>query len=158
MTFRVYKSQIVGFDFEKAVADFIYAKLNQVEDVPAPTAEAMVEAAVRRVPSTDDTGDNWVPDYEIIDDLPTPEELRAKETAELINQSRQQEQNEINALMPAGKGRLFALDVADAAAVPEANRNQAQRDLIAAMETYQAQVRAIQRRGAERESEIGDRA
>ena len=159
MTIKVYKSQVGNFDFEGAVIAFRDAKLAHrfTEGAPAPGApNALVEAAVKRVP-VEGGPDDFVADYEFIDDTPpppTPEEIKARK----IFESQVAEQDEIRAIMPAGKLRLFQMQYSDAVAIPEAERNDAQRDVISRMFDYQAKVQAAQRRGAERESEIEDAA
>jgi hypothetical protein len=73
MTLKLKKSQVdaLPFDFEQAVRDFIAAKeAHRFTGDAAPSADALVEAAVRRVqyPIEDEKPDDFVADYEIEDD------------------------------------------------------------------------------------------
>jgi hypothetical protein len=166
MTLKLTKSQVdaLPFDFEQAVRDFIAAKEeHRFTGDAAPTADALVEAAVRRVTYAVDAGkpDDFVADYEIEDDTPPPEPPAPALTLEqrkqtLIAESRQVEQVKINALMPAGKRRLLEMDFQTAMAVQEADRSQAQLSVIARYELLIAQDRDIRYAAAQREAEIDD--
>jgi hypothetical protein len=77
MTMKIALSQVkaLPFDFEAAVTAFIKAKKDHrsTEGVPAPSApHPYIEAAVVRVPGSieEHRADDFVADYEIIDDTP----------------------------------------------------------------------------------------
>jgi hypothetical protein len=166
MTLHLTKSQVdaLPFDFEQAVRDFIAAKeAHRFAGDAAPTADALVEAAVGRVQYPVDAGkpDDFVADYEIEDDTPPPEPEPPPPTLEqrkqaLIVESRQAEQAAIAALMPEGKRRLLGMDYQIAVAVPEADRSPDQSSVIARYEVLAAQDRDIRYAAARREAEIDD--
>jgi hypothetical protein len=75
MTFQISKSQIpaeFAADFAEHVEAFRQAKLahHRTVDVPAPASHHLIENSVRRVPRLD-LPDEFLADYEIIDDAPT---------------------------------------------------------------------------------------
>lgn len=81
MTMRIPLSQVraAGLDFAADVQAFVQAKLDHRFTVgePAPVAHPLVEAVVHRVPATEPgQPDDFVADYEIIDDTPPPPEAQ----------------------------------------------------------------------------------
>lgn len=84
MTMQIPLSQVraTGLDFDAAVQAFVQAKRDHrfTIDEPAPVAaHPLVEAVVRRLPATaPGQPDDFVADYEIIDDTPlSPEAQQA---------------------------------------------------------------------------------
>lgn len=159
MTLQLKRSQVdaLPFDFERAVNDFIAAKeAHRFTGDAAPKADALVEAAVRRVqyPVGDGKPDDFVADYEIEDDTPSLTLQQRKAT--LIAESRQAEQNAIEALLPAGKQRLLEMDYARAMAVPEEDRSPAQSGVIERCVELMARMDEIRYAAARREADIED--
>lgn len=156
---QILKSQIGDGDFAAAVEQYRQAMLDHrfTQGEPAPTAHPLVEACVKRVP-VEGEADDFVADYEIVDDTPPPppEPTAEERKATAIMKSRQQEQADIAAIMPAGKLRLFQMDVNAAMVVPEANRSGYQIELLQRWAEYQDQVRQVQYEGAKREAAIED--
>lgn len=156
---QILKSQIGDSDFVAAVEQYRQALLDHrfTEGQPAPTAHALVEACVRRV-AVPGEPDDFVSDFEIVDDTPPPppEPTLEERKAKLISESRLKEIAVIGALMPAGKLRLFQMDVQIAAMVPEANRSPQQIELLQHWAEYQDQVHQIQYESAKREAAIED--
>lgn len=113
MPIEVKKSQIpAGFNFKDAVIAHAdewtewlrhdhLVKEGKADAYPPPVARPLIDAAVRR------NDDNTVtPDYVIVDDGPTPEQiLRTKKNALLAEVGRM-EQSAIDAIIPIGKRRL----------------------------------------------------
>lgn len=161
MTLKLKKSQIdaLPFDFEQAVRDFIAAmEAHRFTGDAAPVADALVEAAVKRIQYPIDAGkpDDFIADYEIEDDTPpappppTPEQRKAA----LIAGSRQAEQAAIDALMPVGKQRLLEMDYQRAMSVPEQSRSPEQLSCIEQRKTLASQIDDIRYAGAQREAAI----
>src|SRR3984893_8130459 len=74
MTFQIAKSVIDGlpYSYADAVEAFRQAKLaHRFTGDVAPSAPAIIEQAVRRVPR-DGQADDFVADYAIVDDIPVP--------------------------------------------------------------------------------------
>jgi hypothetical protein len=160
MTLKLKKSQVdnLPFNFEQAVLDFIAAKeAHRFTGDAAPSAVALVEAAVRRVQYPIDAGkpDDFVADYEIEDDTPPPPTLEQRKQA-MIAESRRQEQAAIDALMPIGKKRLLEMDVQRAMNVPEKDRSPEQSRFIEQLTDLNTQMDDIRYAAAQREAAIED--
>lgn len=160
MTLKLKKSQVdnLPFNLEQAVADFITAKeLHRFTGNAAPTADGLVEQAVKRVqyPIEEKKPDDFVADYEIEDDTP-PSPTLAERKATMISESRQQEQNDIAALMPAGKVRLLQMNAHRAMQVPEKDRSLEQLNFIEQLNGINKRVADIQYAAAQREAAIED--
>lgn len=113
------------FDFDAKVAEFIAAKKAHALTVgeAAPSApHHWIEQAVRRV-SVDGAADDFVADYELIDDTPPPPTLEQKKH-QLVISVAQASAEAVNALIPRLKGRLWSMEhhrisvLINAAAVP----------------------------------------
>ena len=159
-TLKLKKSQVdaLPFDFEKAVRDFIAAKeAHRFTGGAAPTADAPVEAAVRRVqyPIEAEKPDDFVADYQIEDDTPPPPTLEQRKQA-MIAESRQAEQAAIEALMPAGKWRLLDMEFQRAMAVPEGDRSPEQVRVTEQRRDLDAAIDSIRYAAAKREADIED--
>jgi hypothetical protein len=162
MTLTLKQSQIAAlpFDFEQAVRDFIKAKEDhRFSGDAAPTADALVEAAVRRVqyPIVAGKPDDFVADYVIEDDTPPPPTLAERKLA-MIAESRQTEQAAIDALIPVGKWRLLDMDYQRAMAVPEKERSPEQARVIEQRRALDTKIDGIRYAAAQREAEIEDLA
>ncbi|WNV09962.1 hypothetical protein [Tardiphaga sp. 709] len=160
MTLLVPKSMIGDSDFAAMVETHRQNMTDHTLTVgiPQPTAPILVEQAVIRVPQGDGLPDLFVADFEIVDDTPppTPEPTLEERRAVEIMKSRQQEQADIASIMPAGRLRLFQMDVNAAMVVPEADRSPQQIELMQRWAEYQDQVRQVQYEGAKREAAIED--
>jgi hypothetical protein len=156
---QFYLSQLktLAFDFEDAVQAFIQAKRDHLttEGVPAPTAHPAVEAAVRRIPGTVDVPDDFVADYQIVDDTPAPPTLAERKAALAAGVS-MQASAAANEIMPPLKSRLVTLQVIDANAVPEDERTEAQKTTMAEHNLRSKRMQAVNRHHAELESQIDD--
>jgi hypothetical protein len=103
MTFRILKSHVdaLGYDFPAAVAAHIAAlEAQRFNGQTAPRHDANVEAAVKRVqyPIEAKKPDDFVADFEIIDDTPPPPTLEDRKHA-AISALRHEEQAEIEAVL-----------------------------------------------------------
>lgn len=110
-------------------------------NVPAPSAPAFIEAAVRRVPQSG-APDDFVADFEIIDDrLPAPslEERRRS----LIADISAEEGRRLDALMPSGKLRLLQMQATLAAKKAPPDRSPEEADALARFEHVMARMEAI---------------
>jgi hypothetical protein len=162
MTLKIQLSHIkaLPFDFETAVADFIAAKKRHqtTEGEPAPSApHQMVEAAVKRIPGSIDPprADEFVADYEIVDDTPPPPSLEARKSA-LAMQAQTAAQGAINKLRPPLKSRLLAIEFSRAMAIEEAKRAPSERATIAGYLDGNVRVEAITYHLAKIEASIHD--
>jgi len=158
MTLSLLKSQVdlLPFDFEQAVKDFIASKNeHRFSGGPAPVANGLIEGAVRRIqyPVEDQKPDEFVADYEIVDDTPPGPTLAERKT-EAINASRLREADEIAAIVPPGKFRLMEMDAQRAYRTPEAERTPEQIKTIADRVALDAQFEQVHYDGAVREAEI----
>lgn len=158
MTFQINLSAVkmMPFDFEKAIADHIKAlKAHQLTiHEPVPTSHPMVEHAIRRVqyPIDDKKPDDFVADFQVIDDSPSLDERKAA-----LGQSIRQEANGlIQAIMPPLKQRLWEMQYQDAIAIDVKKRSSAQKTEIAKYEAKVSKVQAIMRHLAQQESDIHD--
>ncbi len=155
--FRLSSLKTLPFDFEAEVKKFVQAKKDHLmtEGVPAPTAHPVVEASVRRIPGTIHTPDDFVADYSIIDDTPPPPTLDERKSA-LATQVNDQVTALTSQIAPPLKQKLFQFQVNDATSVPEADRTNAQKAVIADFLERDRKLQGIYRHAAELESQIHD--
>jgi hypothetical protein len=162
MTHRVAKSFIdaLDFDFEAAVEEYRQALLDHrfTVDVPAPTAHIAVELSVRRSPQGDGNPDDFVADYEIIDDTPPPPPPPSFEQrkAELYHALASDEQAQINAVASPGRLRLAGMEMQRIRAIPENDRTPADVETLASALGVFAAIQAINEASARRMVEIDD--
>jgi hypothetical protein len=161
MTFKIAKSAIAAlpYDFAEAVKEFQRLKLDhRFTGDAAPRADFIVEAAVRRVqyPIGEQKPDDFVVDYEVVDDTPPPPTL-AERKVTLIAQLRQAEVDALTAVLSPGRRRLLEVEVS---AIPpvEADRTAADHALLAERDRVLAADRDIRRRLARAEIEIEELA
>jgi hypothetical protein len=162
MALTLLKSQIdaLPYNFDEEVGKFIAAKeAHRFEGGHAPSLHSLVESAVKRVqyPIEAKKPDDFVRDYEIIDDTPPPRIKTVDEKRQdALNASRQQENAEIEAISPVFGRRLAELRFQDANITPPDERTPEQIETIAAFTDLQKKIRAIQMAGAVREAAIAD--
>ncbi len=157
MTFQIAKSVIAGlpFDYAAAVEQFRQAKLaHRFTGDIAPSAPALIEAAVRRVP-IEGQADDFVTDYEVIDDTPPAPTLDERKMA-LLNEIRTAEAAAFVKIISPGRQKLLFLDLAPIYAKPEADRTDAERELVASAVALDKRREAIQRHAAAQEIEVED--
>lgn len=163
MTIDIRKSQIEGRDFQAEVEAYREGIIvsRATPGMSPPLAGQFVEAALRQVRRTDGGPDDLIIDYQIIDDTPPPPSL-AERKAKAIAESRQQEQDEISALVPPGKQRLLAMDHSRAAQSVHAAKvkgteppAEAQR-IVDEFASIQKRIAEIQYAAAQREAAIED--
>lgn len=111
MPLQIPKSQIdrLGFDFAPAVEAYRQAKLahRMTQHLPAPVAHPLVERVVTRKP-VEGQPDDFVADYEIVDD--TPVLTLAQRKQELMNAVTREEVALIGSILPPGKRRLRSME------------------------------------------------
>lgn len=114
MTLRIRKSQVHP-DFEQAVEAHRQALLTHrfaqpdrktKQSIPRPTASGIVEASVTRVPGEKGKPDDFIADYEIVDDTPPPPSLVELKN-KLIHEVSKAEQELLASIIPFGKRRLL---------------------------------------------------
>lgn len=151
MTFQIARSVINGLPYSYAdtVEKFRQAKLEHrfTGDV-APSAPAIIEQAVRRVP-VQGQADDFVADYEIIEDITVPT-LTDKKAA-LVGAIRTMEATALATIISPGRERLMGFDLNAVYAKPEAARSDADRALLAKAADIAARKQVLQRHGAELE-------
>jgi hypothetical protein len=162
MPLQIMLSQVksLPFDFAEAVQEYIAAKKHHqtTEGQPAPGApHQMVEAAVKRVPGSIDPprADEFVADYEIVDDTPPAPSLDQRKSA-LAMDVQQQAQVAIDKIRPPLKARLLAMDFSRAMAIEEAKRTPADKATIASYLDGNARIDAITYHLAKIEAQIHD--
>jgi hypothetical protein len=160
MTLVIKLSQIKSAaDFDAQVQAYIKARKDHQKTVgePAPTAPAIVEAAVRKVPGSIDPprADDYVADYTIEDDTPPPPTLDERKAA-LAQAAAVAAMAAIDAVSPPLLRRLMNMDTQDAMAVEEAKRTPEQKSVIEASAYRQTATRAIHFQLAHAEAAIHD--
>ena len=155
MTVRIPQSQLagLGFDLVEAIEAFRQAKLAHrfTEGVPAPTAPAIVEDCIRRV-QVDGKPDDYVADYEIVDDTPP---LRARKDM-LIAQVTRREAERLAEIVPLGKRRLMNMRASDALSKEDKDRTEEEKAFLAAREPLVAEWQKVERFAAELHADIED--
>jgi hypothetical protein len=151
MTFQIARSVINGlpYSYADAVEKFRQAKLEHrfTGDV-APSAPAIIEQVVRRVP-VQGQADDFVADYEIIEDIPMP--TLADKKAALVGTIRTMEAAALAKIISPGRERLMGLDLNAVYAKPEAARSDADGALLAKAADIAFRKQVVQRHGAELE-------
>jgi hypothetical protein len=160
MTVKVYKSQLAGLGFEEfgaLVEEYRQALLaHRFTGDAAPTNFVLVEQAVRRVP-VEGAADEFVADYEPVDDTPVPiVPTLAEMRALLLATVRAAENDAALAVITNGKLRLLSLDAKDAMMKPVAERTVADLATLEAMVSVQNRRAAIERHAAVIEAAIDD--
>ena len=147
MTLKVYKSHTVGIDpagFVSAVEAHRQALLaHRFTGDAAPTAHPLVEAAVVRVPC-EGGPDDFVSDFEVVDDLPAPVDLRAA----LLARIHIAEGTAALAVIGNAALRLLSIDAREAALKPVADRTAADVAALDRMQDVARRRTAIDRHGA----------
>jgi hypothetical protein len=172
MTAQIPLSQIGDAEtFKQRVVAFRQARIDHQKtvDVPAPQEHHLVEAAVRRLSRYQETGsgdqadllipdtrylmpDEYVIDYEIIDDRPS---LRARKNA-LIAQISEQERALMEASMAPGRRRLAGLRAHEIRQKPEVERSGADKRFLAETQARLDREAATGRHAAEQMAAIED--
>jgi hypothetical protein len=151
MTFQIAKSVINGLPYNYAdeVEKFRQAKLaHRFTGDVAPSAPAIIEHAVRRVP-TEGQADDFVADYEIIDDIPAP--TLAERKAALVATIRNAEAAALAKVISPARERLMGLDLNAIYAKPEAGRTDADLALLAKATDIAARREIVLRHSAKLE-------
>jgi hypothetical protein len=156
MTFQIAKSVLnaLSYSYADEVEKFRQAKLaHRFTGDIAPSAPAIIEHAVRRVPREGEA-DDFVADYEVIDDVAAP--TLAERKAALLGKIRTAEAAASARIISPGRERLMGLDLNAVYAKPEADRSDADRALLATSADIAVRKQAIQRHGAALEVEVED--
>ncbi|SRR5258708_6561572 len=151
MPFQIAKSVINGlpYDYADAVEQFRQAKLaHRFTGDIAPSAPALIESAVRRV-QTEGQADDFVADYEIIDDIPVP--TLAERKAALAAAIRSAEAAALAKIISPARERLMGLDLNAVYAKPEAERTDADRALLSSAGAIATRKEVIHRHSAKLE-------
>jgi hypothetical protein len=133
MTARFLKSEIDALDFRFAAAVDEYIAAMDAHKftvgVAAPIHHQMVQAAVRRVQYEDRRPDDFVADYEIIDDTP-PLWMRKRNLVELVERN---EEEVANKIWPIALRRLENMEYEDMVSQDNLTKNDRKRlDVIVA--------------------------
>ncbi len=156
MTLQVLKSQLAGVDFAEVVEEHRQALLAHRFTIgePAPVAHSMISAAVRRVQEVGQP-DDFVADFEVIDDTPPPPSLEHRRN-DLLVLVRTAEIAAARAVMGDGKLRLLSLDARTAMLKPVDERTAEDIATLKTLNDVTAKRSAIERHGATLEAEIED--
>jgi hypothetical protein len=158
MTFQIAKSVLnaLPYSYADEVEKFRQAKLaHRFTGDIAPSAPAIIEHAVRRIPR-DGEADDFAADYEVIDDVPVP--TLAERKAVLLGKIRIAEAAAMARIISPGRERLMGFDLNAVYAKPEAARGDADRALLAKSTDVATRKQAILRHGAALEVEVEDLA
>jgi hypothetical protein len=154
MTFPIARSviNVLGYDYAAAVEAFRQAKLEHrfTGDV-APSAPAIVEHAVRRV-QVPDQADDFVTDYEVIEDVPVP--TFADRQAELVGQVRALEAAALAKYLSPARERLMGLALGGVHMKPPEQRTEQDLQLIDFAGKHGEYKMRVQRHAAELEVAI----
>jgi len=164
MATKVLKSTIdnIGFDFPAALEEHRQALLKHRYTVnePAPTAHPWVEQCINRVkyPPEDGKPDDFIADYEVVDDTPPPPPAPSFEEQKqrLIGAVAAAEGAYLLKIDPMGKRRLTSMKYADAKSIVEDKRSPADNALIEEYEERAKRVKAINWMAAEMMAEVED--
>ena len=156
MTLKVYKSHTAGVSpdgFAVAVEAHRQALLaHRFTGDAAPTAHHLVEAAVVRVPC-EGGPDDFVADFEVIDDTPAPP-TPAQVRNDLLSRVRSAEFEAATAVIGSGALRLLSLDAREAAMKPAEDRTAADTAALDRLQDVTARRTAVDRHAATIEAAI----
>lgn len=124
---------------------------NEAEPYPPPFAPALIVQAIGQ-----DAGGQYVADYQIVDDGPTPEQIFARKKQALLAQVAAAERAALHAILPEGKWRLANRQVGAAVAKKPEDRTPADTALIAEDEARRLKIDAIDNHGAVQMAAIED--
>jgi hypothetical protein len=158
MTYQIAKSRVaaLGYDFAAEVAKHVSRlEAHRFTGDAAPHSYPEVEAAIRRVshPIEDQKPDDFIADYEIVNDDPPPPTLAERKAAAMAD-LRKQEQEEIAKLIAPEKRRL--MDITYGRALRADPQTDADKKLIADRRAIDAQIEAIQLDYATREAALSE--
>jgi hypothetical protein len=148
MTFRIARSVIngLGYDYAVAVEAFRQARLaHRFTGDIAPSAPGLIEHAVSRV-QTPGQADDFVADYEIVEDIPVP--TLAERKAALLATIRAMEAAALARIISPARERLMGLDVNAVYLRPEAERGEADRALLQRLSQLAARKEVVYRHSA----------
>jgi hypothetical protein len=142
-------------EFGEQVEAFVQAKMDHRFKVgePAPTAPAMIENLVKRVPPAGP--DEFVADYQIIDDTPPPKSL-AERKGELLSMLAREEQDALNAVLSPAKRRLLGMEVARVSGIQADQRSKSDKAILEESVRIARLGQAIQLHGAKMMAEVED--
>lgn len=147
MTFQINKSEVdaLPFDFAEAVEAHRLALIEHRQTGNAtPTADPRVEAAVRRiiVPLEEVRPDDFVADFEIVDDTP-PAPTPAERRAQLLNSVQVAQAEAAAKVISPARARLLSMDVSRVYAKPAESRTPADDAIFAQHAAIQARLNAL---------------
>jgi hypothetical protein len=157
MTFKIAKSVIdgMGIDYAAEVEAFRQAKLaHRFTGDIAPSAPAIIEHAVRRVP-VEGQADDFVTDYEVVDDTPPPPSLNERK-GRLLDSIRAAEFMSLGNIISPARERLMGMDINHVYGLPEGDRDDRDREALATWATIAKRKQAVQRHAALLEIEVED--
>ncbi|WP_457488948.1 hypothetical protein [Tardiphaga sp. P5_C10] len=165
MTFKINKSEVdaLPFAFAEAVEAHRLALIEHRQTGNAtPTHDPRVEAAVRRVivPLEEGRPDDFVTDYEIIDDTPPPPAppTPAERRAQLLSSVQKSQAEAAAKVVSPARARLLSMDVSRVYAKPVESRTPADDAIMAQHAAIQARFNALTYHTAKLEVEIEDLA
>lgn len=137
--------------FRKALEDHRFTKNGEPRPTPP---HHWMEDCIKRIqfPANQQKPDDFVLDFEIVDDSPGLAERKAMLRAQIDKL----EGDAVNAILSPGKLRLMQMDVNDALAKPDESRSPGDKAVLSAYTRYQDECRSIARRAALAIIEIDD--
>lgn len=163
----IYQSQIneLNIDFDQEVEALRQAKLAHRFDTngsPSPLGHPLLEAAIRTVkgklisenPPIHEGPDDFVLDYEIVDDIYKPTlDDKKKKLKDLLYQ---EQDRRLSAIIPQGKMRLFNIKAYEIRSTNFLFRTSKQRKLLKEIDQKKAMIDSIIKHSATVESDIDD--
>ncbi|MGM4999244.1 hypothetical protein AB8A05_10960 [Tardiphaga sp. 538_B7_N1_4] len=162
MTFQINKSEVdaLPFDFAEAVEAHRLALIEHRQTGNAtPTHDPRVEAAVRRVivPLEEGRPDDFVADFEIVDDTPPPP-TSSEQRAKLLRNIQVEHAAAAARVISPARARLLSMDVSRVYAKPAESRTPADDAIFAQHAAIQARLNALTYHTATLEVEIEELA
>ncbi len=168
MMFQVPKSRVAGIDFGRTIASHLDAlekwrqhMANVARDpstyqpYPAPIAPPMVAQALREERDGDGVL-SYVPDYELVDDGPTPQQTLQSKKNHLFGTVFHMEQVAAATVFPPSRRRHIEFLVSDASAKKPEDRSAEEKALIQKYEETTAKLVQVSRHGAMLNNQIED--
>jgi hypothetical protein len=155
---KILKSQVKDeAAFRDALEKLRQAKIDHMMSEEVGTSspsDPFLDQFIKRTPTGPDTPDEFTIDYEIVNDDPSPEELKAR----AINELRAQEQAEIEKIWPSNKRRLMQFEVNRAtqfaAQIPAEMLSEENQKILADWNVLQKRIEEIQYAYAKREADL----
>ena len=143
-------------EFEKAIVEWTNENTARHDPYPRDEAHPQIEASIKTT-KNEDGSVSYEPDFEVINDDPTPEQILSTKKTELLQRTAEIEQATISAIQgPIGKQRSITIREASILNKKEEDRSEEDVSFLLEQNNKRSRAEAISIKVAEIMSEIED--